>query len=262
MIGHQQVREQLEAELPNVVLLMGPVSVGKRTLCEHLVDHYGVHDADVLRFESFNVEGARTVRQFFQRRSLSGRKIIIVRLDGASQEALNSLLKVAEQPPAFAHLLFIASGLPLLTIQSRAQYRAYLPYLTEAEVAEVLMEQGFDAARARAMAKHAGGQVASALASIDLEVTKAPVLSVLKAIADQNEVLLQKAIEKFEASHLALFRTWAVEARTGCWKMFMPQEDFGVHKDRKRVDLLLRKLAWDARPKVVVRAAVLPMMTS
>jgi hypothetical protein len=186
----------------------------------------------------------------------------MARLDGSSKEAVNSLLKVTEQPPKFAHFLFTASETPLLTIQSRAQYRARLPYLSDDEVAEILVMHGHDAGHVSELAKRSGGQVRRALEFVDLESPKAVVLSVLKAVADQNEQMLLKAVSKVDDQHLGLLRQWAFEAYTGQWRLFEAYEDFGVHKDLKKVRYILQSLRRQARPKVCVRAATLPLVAA
>lgn len=262
IVGHHAVREHLEDELPPVTLLSGPPSIGKRTLCEHLAAHHGVKKGDVLRYVSdpFSVDDAREVQRFLSTRPMGKLKVVVVRLDRASSEALNALLKVLEEPPRSARFLLTSAFSTLLTVESRARVFR-MGYLAEDDVYQILHEKiGQSPAQARAGARVAGGQVQRALDVGDVDIAKGPVLSLLKAAADSDEELMLNALAKFEAPQAELLKAWTIEARTGMWRTFNSSEGYGLQSDRWAVDRIARAMTMGARPRIAAKLAVLEIM--
>jgi DNA polymerase III, delta subunit len=274
VVGHGQVVAHLRSDTPQVSLLLGPPSVGKTTAAEEVLGDLGVHDPLLLRYASVRVSDARAMTQFTSRRSRKP-KGILAQLDQVTPEAANAMLKLLEEPPPATYFMLCASHQPLLTIASRAQVYRF-GYLTDAEVAQVLQTTKPRLARDKAekAARSSGGQVSRAREMARLEESKGPVLSALHAVAERNEDLFVNAVggrreieidgqptrvDAFGEVQWSLMRTWAREALTGRWRTFTPAESYGLQRDRRVADRVLR-MADVARPKVAVRCALLPFI--
>ncbi len=91
-----------------MVLLRGPASVGKRTLARHVLSKHGAIKADIREVEQLSAEAARDLRGFVATAPFSKIKGCIVRLDGASEQGLNVLLKTLEEPPSASRFIITA----------------------------------------------------------------------------------------------------------------------------------------------------------
>ena len=266
MIGHSNLAPALE-KLPPVSLFYGPRSVGKWTAACESMESMGIAGIDQREVESLDAETARQVVSFMRIRPMHGRKGVVMQTDGATPEAFNALLKTLEEPPERTHVVLVASQRPPLTVLSRCREFRF-GYLADDEVAQVLVAVfGWPLADAEAAAVRSGGQVDTALGwSKDEQTRKAPVLQVLKGTADGNVELVLNALaakregkDVFGQEELKLLRRWAIEAKTRRWRVFTPTEGYGLQVESKIVDRILGACASGARPKVAVRAALLPV---
>ena len=267
MIGHRTVADQLEASLPAVSLFSGPRSVGKWTCACEVMASRGVRGVDLREVRRLDAESARDLVGFMRIRPMNGLKGILIETDGGSTEAFNILLKVLEEPPDRTHVVMVGTRKPPLTVISRArEYR--FGYLTDEEVAQVLVAVfGWDFTDAERAAVRSGGQVDVALSwSKDEQNHKGPVLQVLKGAADGNVELVLNALSSkregrdvFGQPEFELMKRWAVEARTRRWRVFSPAEGYGLHLESRVVDRVLGACSSGARPKIAVRAALLPV---
>lgn len=245
-------------ELPPVLLLWGPASVGKRTICEQWLQE--ASEADVLRVDVLDALTAREVVKFCATHPMGPMKWVFIRLDGAkSSIALNVLLKVLEEPPSYMRFLLTTTSSPLATIASRAQvYR--VGYLRIEDVEHILEEQGHPVSEAKLMAKVSGGQMSRAQDAGDVLSAKGPVLAVVRAAAEADPDLLMASVSRFTEKHLELLRRWVVEARTGRWQVFSPEESSGLnyvsHATMKRLESVLRL---GARPRLIARVGFMPL---
>lgn len=270
-VGHGDVVDQLAKDLPPVSLLIGPASVGKRTTCDWALSQHGAREADVLRFMTLNVEAAREARRAFSVRPSGRIRAVFARLDGASAEGLNALLKVMEETPKRCHFLLTCERRPMLTVMSRARVHS-LGYLRQEEVREVLLRLGKTEESAERLARSSGGQVRAALEHVDAEAAKGPVLRVLKATADGNLELFYNATmgkravdettmeDAFGWEQLRLLRRWVHEARTGFWRTFTSSEGFGLQEDPEALRRISAGLALEARPRIAVKLALLKIL--
>lgn len=256
MIGHSAVRGALEANLPPVVLLRGPDSVGKRTLAEHVLSGHGCLPCDFRTVNNLTAETSRDLKQFMSCAPYGHCKAAVVELDGASEMSLNSLLKVLEEPPAFAHFVLTSSRHTLPTIESRAQiYRMGL--LSQEELRQVLVSRGMAPEAAAESSSRARGTVKDAMRSESSDEARAAVLSVLKAVADADEERLIAALDKwFDESH-ALLKQWVYESMTQKWRLFSLTDTFGLASDPVMLRQMLIGLSRSSRPKFTARSALM-----
>lgn len=222
IFGHSATVRELESRLPPVALLFGPESIGKRTLAEHLAIWHNAGPG-ILRIHSLTMDAARDVRAFSMRAPFRGIKLVIISLDGAGEGAVNSLLKELEEPPFYMRYILIASNQVLLTVVSRSVvFRMGL--LTDYQVRCVLESLGMSPDLAASAAPSGYGQVASALATSDAGPARTITLGALRGVLSGNRTQLVTALSSWDDRSHTLLRTWAMEAASGRWRMFTPEE--------------------------------------
>lgn len=256
IVGHESQRDQLEQALPPVTLLLGPESVGKMTLARHLAVLHAPSQLDRLQLDRLTVDGAREISQWTRGRPQGALRVILLRLDAAvSEAALNALLKELEEAPPHVRFILVSAVSPLLTIMSRSQVHR-LGVLSDDEVARVLHETaGMDEATAARQAKHARGRVRPALAAGEFGKARAKVLSVLKAIADRDHSLLDRALRSWDADAHYLLWDWLTEAATGRWHIFTPADGSGLAKSDARALIARLSAAGESRSRLALQAA-------
>ena len=256
MIGHSEIREALEKNLPRVTLLLGPKSIGKWTLAEHLRKHHEFTGLDVARVYKLTADRAREITEFSTRAGVGTRKLAIIQLDDATERAQNILLKSLEDSEAY--FILVSSIEPLPTIVSRAAlYRMGL--LSDEEVARVIRFRAkLNDAEAERLAHIGHGSVARALAVLDGKTNKGVVVRALAAVHDHDAAALEELAPKWDDNSTELLRTWATEAITGRWSVFLAEESQfqGVSFPVR----LLAALRHDVRPKLMVRAVLMSMI--
>ncbi len=228
--GHRRIVAELEAGLPPVALLLGPPSVGKWTLTQHLTQHHRVLGVDRSAHpDGLTADAARTVRTFCQRAPLGPLKLITARLDRSSPAALGVLLKTLEEPPAPVRFLLTADSWthrPALpgTITSRAvTYQFGL--LADYQVAAILIEGGMNTLAANKAAPLGGGQVRPAQEALNFdEGAKATVITLMQAVAAADRDQLARAARNVDATVAHLLKVWLSESLTGRWRAFTPPE--------------------------------------
>lgn len=259
-VGHDAVREALEAALPPVVLLRGPASVGKRSLAVHLLRHHGVAKVDTRIVGRLSAETARDIRDWASRAPAGTRKVAVIRLDGASDASLNILLKTLEEPAPTMGFILTATGPTLDTITSRASTYP-MGYLSPAELTTILVARlGMDAKLSGRAVLLGRGSVRPALASVQPEPERAWVLGVLKAITDRDAELLDQALSSWDTAAHDLLKAWAIEATTGRWRAFTGTEApalVGTDIPMR----LLRGLGLAGRPRLAARAVLSGFVT-
>jgi hypothetical protein len=271
-IGHTHVVEALQGELPPVTLFLGPASVGKATIAAELFARHGISGTRLFVADRLDVDVARDAAEFCRGR---GHRGVLLGLDAATTPAVNVLLKPLEAPPREVHFILVSSEVPIETVTSRAQVYRF-GFLSEDEVARVLIEiRGVSRAQAEAAAKLSGGQVRPALGALLAGDSRGPILTVLRAVAEGDEELFYATMggkrlvrvngheerrDAVDAQQLGLLRTWALEARTGRWRLFSRKDSYGLDTEPAVIDRVLRATSRPTRPKVAVRAALLPLV--
>lgn len=163
VIGHKKQKAYLErltmSRLPHALLLCGPEGIGKRMMAEDLasalvpqgyqfdrVTLAPERDEDGKR-HAIPVEAVRDLKVWISRRPMGAHKVILVDdADWMVGDAANTMLKMLEEPPAYAHFFLITSraGAILPTMSSRCERLDFLP-LTEDEMATALKGLKLDA---------------------------------------------------------------------------------------------------------------------
>lgn len=259
IVGHAAAQKVLVQELPSACLLIGPPSIGKRTMVNHYLRHHGILVPDTTK-PVLNPDTARELHRFFATAPFGKRKVAVLNLDRASPASVNVLLKLLEEPPPSASFLMIASISPLLTIQSRSTLLR-CNYLNDDEVYHVLVARfAMPPEEAQQAARMSGGQISRALESSDLMTSKSPVLSLLKASAEGNEPLFYSALVKWGANEHQLLKAWSVEARTGRWQIFSSEESFGLAAKRNIIERVNKALRTGARPRIAAKLALIDVM--
>jgi len=200
-IKHILQRALEKERLPNSLLFCGPEGVGKRRMafalaralcCQRLKDD--ACDAcgpcrsikegerkgenrypDVMlvfpdpKSDTIRTETIKEIREIAYIKPLMGRKRVII-IDGVQQdimadEALNALLKVLEEPPAFTHFILIADNpdLVLSTIKSRCRILSF-SRVSDFDIEQELRAKGQDQDRAKLLAVLSRGNLEQALA--------------------------------------------------------------------------------------------------
>lgn len=259
IIGHDEVREHLERDLPPVTLLLGPASVGKMTLARYLVAHHGGTEASTLSFDGLRVDDARQVRVFASVRPTTRHKFVVARIDRATEEAMNALLKVLEEPPPYLRVILTASRRPMLTIESRAHV-VRLGLLRPEEVRDVLVNQGILVSEAERLSK-GRGTISAALAERDSDSERSDVRSFVRALSVGDEHLASLVVPKFDEKRIALLGRWSLEARTRRWSVFAEAEAFGLQGQPAVLDAVDAALRIGARPTITARLVASTAMT-
>lgn len=264
IIGHTQARELLERELPPVTLLRGPESVGKWQLGLHLLSHHGVLSVDQRTYRQLDMGAARDILAFAERAPFGTIKCVLLDTDTASQQVLNALLKLLEEPPATVKFILVSSKKLLDTITSRAAVYN-LGLLSEEEVYQVLASlqtpQGkpqFGFADAHRLASLSRGQVGPALTALRYGDSKDRVIKLLSAVAARDRVAFDRALgtvhdKIWEQVEENLLFTWAYEAITKRWRIFTEAESFGLEKTTVP-NYIIRRLRANSAPALRARA--------
>lgn len=228
VIGHTRVVSGLERHLYPVTLLVGPPSVGKRTIAEHVAAHHGAATGDVSQVERLDADAARWVIRLSGVFAQGPLRVVIIRLDGAQENAANILLKSLEEPPPALRFILLAPKLPYPpTLTSRAVL-SRCGFLTDREVAKVLQLGGMDPASAAWAAPYGHGQVRPAMEADTLSSIRGVVIAALRATAAHDMETLERALKRWDdAAHDSLIR-WAYEAASGKWRFYSRADSAGL----------------------------------
>jgi DNA polymerase-3 subunit delta' len=137
--------------------------------------------------QDLSIDQVRTVvlaRAAFPPHEGRAKVFIVRRAEELSTAAANALLKTLEEPGAKTHFVLLSATPDSLlpTIRSRTQ-RVRFAALPEGVVAELLVEQGAERARALEIAHLSGGSMATAAALADPEASEAREQFVARAMA-------------------------------------------------------------------------------
>lgn len=266
-IGHRNALAILCRRLPPVTLLTGPASVGKWTLVHHLVDHHRIALVDLLLYpRGLTAPSARHVVEFAHRAPMGLVKVVGVRLEGSTDQAMTILLKTLEEPPATTRFLLTSSQPVPPTLASRCEIHRF-GLLNTNELTEVLLGEGFPTGAASRGAVLGRGQVKPAQAAADPRAEDSPkravVLAVVRALAGRDRALFERAFKHFDEDARQLLLIWLREALTRRWAVYTREETFGLADEPERLIALLTAVSQLSRAsaRIGVRAALEPFLT-
>lgn len=182
VVGHEQQKAYIERLLergafPHAMLFAGPEGVGKRMMADDL---RGVLVADGYQFDwrvlapeqdeegkvhAIGVEPVRELKKWLSLRPMGTQKVVVVDdADWLIGDAANTMLKMLEEPPAYAHFLLVTSRLGAImpTIASRCQLLTFQS-LEDVHMNEVLGKQRLDGDERALLAAVAAGRPGAAL---------------------------------------------------------------------------------------------------
>lgn len=251
--GHRTVVENLVAHLPPVALLLGPEHVGKKTVARHIQITHTSSPLDRLWVSKLTAETASTIIRYTSYApGVSPYRIVVACIDGASPGALNSLLKLLEEPPPTARFILVASRAPLPTIRSRSQvYPCGL--LSDAEVEQALVAHGLDPVLAARQAPLGCGQVRPAIETVPR--SRAAVVTVLRAALSGDGQMLAGALRTWDSDCQQALQVWCTEALSGRWRMFSSSDSPAGAAFARRVLASLVTIS-AARPRLAAHTAL------
>ncbi|OGY58529.1 MAG: hypothetical protein A3F24_01125 [Candidatus Colwellbacteria bacterium RIFCSPHIGHO2_12_FULL_44_17] len=162
VIGNEKVFEDLKKlgekkKLGNAYIFFGEPSVGKRQVAEALAHHFesGHNEGDgeyleetriieAREEESIGIDAIRDIRNFLWQKPIKSnyRTVIIDEANLLTSQAQNAILKIAEEPPAYALIILILANPEALlpTVVSRFQ-KIYFSRLTDEAIETFLIDQ-------------------------------------------------------------------------------------------------------------------------
>lgn len=260
IVGHTRIKEFLETGWrPRVSLFTGPASVGKWTMAEHLRRSWGIHDTDLIRVRSLTMDMVRGVADLINRQGIYGERLFIIRLDGATPEARNGLLKVLEEIGDDTHIILITSEPQPETLMSRST-PFFFSLLTDEQVEVILRSRHFSDLEAKKLAKASGGQVRNALSLADNGDLRIGVLAALRAVLERDTEALDTLAAKWTDEHTLMMESLCTEVVTERWALFDPGEVEGAGKPTALA--ILSALKPNIRPRLAVRSGLMAVLRS
>lgn len=258
MIGHAAIRKLVEEAPPKRPLIfIGPSSVGKRTLAEHLAIVWGIHPLDVIRINLDSMDNARSVASLASRQS--DPRLFIIEVLGAAPVALNVLLKTLEEAQPTNHFILITEEDLGATITSRCDVHLF-NYLNDSQVARVLEGRNFHPDRAAELAATSGGTISGALSEANDGSVRIAVLAAVLAIQTRDEDALEILAQRWTDAHTSQLSVLCTEFISKRFRTFRPDE---VEVTGNQLFLrILRALNYDVRPRFVVRSSLMAVLRS
>ncbi len=263
LVGHQDVRQLLEAALPPVVLLRGPQSVGKWTLARHLADHHRIRVVDQLVIaDKLTTAAVQAITGFVRLAPFGTVKLVTANLDGASEASMHALLKTLEEPPPRVRFLLVASRPAPATVLSRCQVFT-LGLLTDEQVRQVLLDQGMTAKAAVAMAALGRGQVDAALRGSAAHRHRDLVVDLMRAVATFDHDGFERVFKDWDDAARELLFRWLVEALTHEWSLYSGDDFAGLDRKPAVLRQMLLRLSQvpNAQSRLGVRVALEPFLS-
>jgi hypothetical protein len=256
--GHASIVASLDRNLPQIALFMGPYSVGRWAVAEHVRWKYDIRPDDVLRIHNLDVEAAAAAHQFAASRpARSDFKLIIVDLYGSSSAGQSALVSTLVSPH-YARVIIIGQRHEVspAVAEHAVTYRFHL--LQPEEVAKVLVDRnGFSDDRADDLASRAGGQVSRALSVANAEESLVRVRAALIALRTRDAEALEALATKWIDEDTAWLTQWCHEAISDQWRVFEPDD---AAENRGLPIRILMVTKPRVRPRLVVRSQLMSLV--
>ncbi|MFA4999496.1 MAG: hypothetical protein WC519_02090 [Parcubacteria group bacterium] len=186
LIGRESEREIIERLkkknlLAGSFLFFGEPQIGKFAFADELTREFEENPAVpeerliIRTSDKIGINEIRDAKNFLRKRPIMSkfRVIIIADADKMTPEAQNAALKVVEEPPSHALIIFVASGAENLlpTLVSRLR-KLYFPRVKESKIASWLTEQGVSEEKAAIIARTSFGRPGLALEILEDQMKK------------------------------------------------------------------------------------------
>jgi DNA polymerase-3 subunit delta' len=235
-LGHHIQKEYLarlceSGTLAHAYLLAGPGGLGKRSVAEDIAAFLvpsttaldvmrcaPVTDGETGKIAEIPIEAIKQLKAWVALTPTGAHKVILIDdADRLGPEAANTLLKVLEEPPAYAHFFLITSrpGQVMSTIASRCERLDFSP-IPQDEMQRILAPYPIDVDDKALLAVVAGGRPGYARSLI--ESGKVPMVA--RAIADFEKLLRSGVAERLIASKSLAERTDVVDV-VGWWTSYV-----------------------------------------
>ena len=251
-VGFETVVPQVVASEVPVTLLLGPDGIGKALAAQAILKRSAA-PYDTRWLDACGVGDVRDLGRFISVGSVSGRKVVGIDLDAASESSQHALLKMLEEPPRGVRFVLTSSGSLLPTVRSRSEVVVCPPLSFEQVVQVLVKHHKWTVLAARPAAALSGGRVSVALAWGDVSATRMQVLGAVKALGTGDREVWVRAVKDWSPGCNELFKVWAQERITGRWTVFSPKDEYGVPASTAR-EVLVRLSRMKARAKVAVHA--------
>lgn len=250
--GHGEVLRSLSTYFPDVTYFVGPESVGKWTVAEHLRRQYSIHNDDTLRIHKLSPQALGELAQFARSPAVaSSTKLVIIEVERDASALLPYLV-----PTSFVRYIVISEN-TLSEVRDRAA-TFYFRYLTRNEVAKVLVEKyDFDPELAMEFGNKSGGQVKTAVEYSEAENDFALVRKALTAVRTKDVELLEECAKDWSDFTTNLLTVWAEENNAGRWRVFDPTDAVKGRALSLRIQLAIKP---QVRPRLVVRSQLMSVL--
>lgn len=194
IIGHSKALEVLPDPLPSVTLLLGPPGIGKSLVARDLGAKTGAQKVDLQVLSSFQVADADAMIEHHKRRPYqSPCRTTVADITNATPQAINSALKILEEPPETSRMILHSDRTPLLTVLSRS-FRVQMGPLHDDEISYLLQVRGVSEADADALAQEAHGSMEVAMRNSLMAESYAAVTTLCSALGARDGRALNSAI--------------------------------------------------------------------
>ena len=187
-------------------VLLGDRGIGKRTIVRQLVERLG---AKLVEFDKFRVDDARQLRQDCNR-VLFQSHVFLINGDDSTEQALNAILKLLEEPPRRCAFFISASVAPLSTICSRC-HMVLFPRLSDDELLEVLRTKGMTPATALSLIPFAAGSVEGAYKAYKDQEMRRQYVRYFQALQTRDEKFIFEQVRKVTRNDISLLLDLADE---------------------------------------------------
>lgn len=232
-------------------LIVGPYSVGKRTMLERLIQESGA--TDVIRILSTKDLDMSEVRRA-SLESVDGQRVILIRLDYLRRAEEEKLLKIIEDAPD--SVTFLATKrVPTYASPLLSRFTLYsVEFLSDKAVGRILNRLGYAPDHAVTLAEYSLGAVKPTIELGKSSAYTSLVNRALTCLAERDYDALDKLYSKWEDGHTTTIREWARERITGRWRLFQ-ESDFPELGKGLALNIWTKVNPAD-RPRYVVRSTL------